>query len=187
VLISLIGLPGCGKSTIGRHLAKRLHCTFADSDVVIEQRLSTSILAIFERDGEARFRDIEQRIIAEMAAEANGVLATGGGAILRPANREVLRHRSTVIYLRSSPHELFRRLRKDTKRPLLRVDDPLARLRELYSQRDGLYRETAHFTIETARPSVTTLINMILMQLELAGLVDGDNIPSSIDGRVAEC
>jgi shikimate kinase len=75
------------------------------------------------------------------------------------------------IYLRSSPEELFRRLRRDTQRPLLQVRDPLAKLRELYGQRDGFYRKTAHFVIETGRPSVPTLVNMILMQLELAGVI----------------
>lgn len=77
------------------------------------------------------------------------------------------------MYLRSSPEELFRRLRHDTSRPLLQVADPLGRLRDLYAQRDPLYRETAHFVIETGRPSVATLVNMIAMQLELAGIVPG--------------
>ena len=76
-----------------------------------------------------------------------------------------------MVYLRSSPEELFRRLRHDVNRPLLQVADPLGRLRELYVQRDPLYRETAHFVIETGRPSVAMLVNMIAMQLELAGIV----------------
>lgn len=186
MLISLIGLPGGGKSTVGRQLARRLHVAFADSDAVIEQRLSMSVRDVFERNGEAYFRDIEQQVIAELSAHLNGVLATGGGVVLAPANREVLRQRSIVVYLRATPHELFRRLRKDSKRPLLRVDDPLARLRDLYLQRDPLYRETAHFTIETGRPSVTTLVNMVLMQLELAGSIGAACVPSSIDGGLVE-
>jgi shikimate kinase len=99
------------------------------------------------------------------------VIATGGGAVLRPANRERLHASGQVLYLRSSPEELFRRLRHDSSRPLLQVDDPLARLRTLYAERDPLYREAAHFVIETGRPSVPTLTNMIMMQLELAGLL----------------
>ena len=79
---------------------------------------------------------------------------------------------ATVFYLRATPEELFRRLRHDTQRPLLQVRDPLRRLRELYAERDPLYRETAHFVVETGRPSVPMLVNMVLMQLELAGLVD---------------
>jgi len=78
-----------------------------------------------------------------------------------------------VVYLNSSPEELYRRLRHDTSRPLLQVADPLDRLRELFTQRDPLYRETAHFIIETGRPSVPTLVNMIVMQLELAGFTTG--------------
>ena len=98
------------------------------------------------------------------------MVATGGGAVLRAANRQRLRAAGQVIYLRSTPEELYRRLRHDTQRPLLQVADPLARLRSLHAERDPLYREAAHFHIETGRPSVPTLVNMILMQLELAGV-----------------
>lgn len=176
-VISLIGLPGGGKSTVGRQLARRLHWPFLDSDTVIEERLGCSIRAFFEREGEAAFRDIEQSVIAELAAGERKVLATGGGAVLREANRRTLHDLTTVVYLRSSPEDLFRRLRHDTQRPLLQVKDPLAKLRELYAQRDPLYRETAHFTVDTGRPSVQTLVNMIVMQLELAGLVDPGAAP----------
>lgn len=171
--VSLIGMPGGGKSTVGRQLAKRLGRPFADSDAVIEQRLGEPIRVFFEREGEAAFRALEQDVLAELLDQPAGllVLATGGGAVLREPNRQRLRGRSTVLYLRSSVDELSRRLRHDTQRPLLQVPDPLARLRELYFQRDPLYRSTAHFIIETGRPSVAMLVNMILMQLELAGKV----------------
>ncbi len=96
-------------------------------------------------------------------------MSTGGGTVLRADNRTNLRNRGKVVYLKSSPDELFRRLRHDTQRPLLQVADPLQRLRDLYSVRDPLYRETAHFVIETGRPSVASLVNMIIMQLELSG------------------
>ncbi|MDB5886333.1 MAG: shikimate kinase [Polaromonas sp.] len=99
------------------------------------------------------------------------MLSTGGGSVLRAPNRQRLHDRGHVVYLRSSPEELFRRLRHDVSRPLLQVADPLGRLRDLYAQRDPLYRETAHFVIETGRPSVSTLVNMIGMQLELAGII----------------
>lgn len=171
MLLVLVGLPGSGKSTVGRQLARRLGLPFTDTDHAIEQRIGCSIREFFEREGEAAFRDIEEATIAEQVQQAVGVLATGGGAVLRPANRERLRAGGHVVYLRSTPEELFRRLRNDTNRPLLQVDDPLARLRALYDERDPLYRETAHFIIETGRPSVRTLVNMILMQLELAGVI----------------
>jgi shikimate kinase len=169
--IILVGLPGSGKSTVGRQLARRLQLAFLDSDHVIEERLGCSIRDYFEREGEASFRDVEESVIDELTLLAGGVLSTGGGSVLRPANRQHLHDRGYVVYLRSSPEELFRRLRHDVNRPLLQVPDPLGRLRDLYTQRDPLYRETAHFIIETGRPSVSTLVNMITMQLELSGIV----------------
>lgn len=121
-------------------------------------------------------------MLAELCGGAAvGVLATGGGAVLRPANREALRAYGTVIYLRSSPEELQRRLRHDTQRPLLQVADPRARLQQLFRERDPLYRETAHFVIDTGRPSLQSLIGMVLMQLELAGIVDPALVPSPVE------
>lgn len=173
ILIALIGLPGSGKSSVGRQLARRLQLPFVDSDHVIEQRLGCSIREYFDREGEAPFRDLEQQVIDDLTRTHPGVLSTGGGSVLRQANREHLHQRGHVIYLRSSPDEISRRLRHDVSRPLLQVNDPLQRLRDLYAERDPLYRETAHFVIETGRPSVATLVNMIVMQLELVGAVPG--------------
>jgi len=171
LIVFLVGMPGSGKSTVGRQLSRRLQLPFFDSDHLIEQRLGCSIREYFAREGEAAFRDLEGQVLAELAQGADAVVATGGGAVLREANRNALRAGGKVIYLRSSPEELYRRLRHDTNRPLLQVADPMARLRTLYAERDPLYRETAHFQIETGRPSVPTLVNMIVMQLELAGLL----------------
>jgi shikimate kinase len=170
-VICLVGLPGSGKTTVGRQLAKRLQRPFVDSDHAIEQRIGCSIRTFFDREGEEAFRDVEEQVIAELTQESPRVLSTGGGAVLRAANRRNLRDAGQVIYLKSSPEELFRRLRYDSSRPLLQVADPMARLRDLYAQRDPLYRETAHFVMETGRPSVATLVNMIVMQLELSGSV----------------
>ena len=170
MIISLVGLPGSGKSTVGRQLARRLQLPFSDSDQVIEQRIGCPIREYFEREGETSFRDIEEQVLDELTQQS-GVLSTGGGAVLRDANRQHLHTRGKVVYLKSTPEELMRRLRHDTQRPLLQVGDPLQRLRELYAVRDPLYREAAHFVIDTGRPSVATLVNMIVMQLELAGIV----------------
>ena len=167
LLIACVGLPGSGKSTVGRQLAKRLGWRFMDSDVVIEQRIGCSIREFFEREGEARFRDIEEEVIAQLCADAPGVMATGGGAVLRQTNRALLRGAGTVVYLQSQPEDLMRRLRHDRKRPLLQVADPMARLRELFEQRDPLYRETAHHIVETGRPSVSNLVQSILAQLQI--------------------
>jgi len=171
MMISLIGMPGCGKSTVGRQLARRLQLPFEDADARIEQRIGCTIRQFFDLEGESRFRDIEAQTLYELTCGAGAVLSTGGGAVLRAENRHVLRERTQVIYLRSTPEELYRRLRHDRNRPLLQVADPLRKLKELFAERDPLYRETAHFILDTGRPSVATLVNMICMQLELAGLV----------------
>ena len=176
-MISLVGMPGGGKSTVGRHLARRLGVAFADCDAVIAQRIGCPIRVYFEHEGEARFRDLEAQVLAERVADGDGVLATGGGVVLRPENRALLRSASVCVYLRSTPEELYRRLRHDVKRPLLQVVDPLARLRELHSERDPLYLQTAEFVVETGRPSVPSLVHMIVMQLELAG-----RLPARVPG-----
>lgn len=168
-LIALVGMPGSGKSTVGRHLARQLHQRFVDTDHEIERRIGMSVRAFFDAHGEAAFRDLEQQVIDELTQAPDSVLATGGGAVLRANNREVLRARRRVIYLRATPEELYRRLKHDTQRPLLQVVDPLRRLRELYRERDPLYRQTAHYVVEAARPTVGTLVNMVRMQLELSG------------------
>lgn len=166
---ALVGMPGSGKSTVGRQLAHRLDLPFVDLDHRLEQVIGMSIRQFFETEGEARFRQLESQVLAEVAAQPGGlVLSTGGGAVLRPENRDVLRAFGHVLYLRATPEDILRRVRHDRSRPLLQGGNPLDKLRELYAQRDSLYRETAHFVIETGRPTVSTLVNMILMQLEMA-------------------
>lgn len=167
--ITLVGLPGSGKTTVGRQLARRLSLDYLDSDHVIEQRIDCSIRTYFEHEGEDRFRDVESAVLDELTQKSGAVISTGGGSVLREVNRQRLHERCQVIYLNSHPDDLFRRLRHDVNRPLLQVADPLTRLRDLHAVRDPLYRATAHFIIETGRPSVATLVNMIVMQLELSG------------------
>ena len=164
-----VGMPGSGKSTVARQLARRLGVDAADTDAEIERRLGESIRGFFEREGEAAFRDIEEQVIDELTRGQPCVLATGGGAVLRPINRQRLRERGTVVYLRASPEQLFKRLRHDTKRPLLQGVDPLKKLQALYAERDPLYRECAHFVIDTRGSSLSALVSRILMQLELTG------------------
>ena len=173
-------MPGGGKSTVGRHLARALDVAVVDTDAQIEERIGEPIRSFFEREGEAAFRDIESEVLAAtLARMGDGLLATGGGIVLREANRELLHEHATVLYLRSTPEELFRRLRHDTQRPLLQVRDPLAKLRELYAQRDPLYRRTAHYVLEAGR-SVHGLVNMALMQLELAGIISPDQVAATV-------
>ena len=167
--IALVGLPGSGKSAVGKRLAQRLQCEFIDSDHLIEARIGCSIRDYFEREGEEGFRNVEQDVLALLAQNPQGVLSTGGGSVLRPANRQVLGAHFHVIYLRSSPEDLYRRLRHDVKRPLLQVADPLARLRDLHRARDPLYREVAHQVVETGRPSVAALVALIARDFEVPG------------------
>jgi len=161
-------MPGCGKSTIGRQLARLRQLPFLDSDHEIERYLGCSIREFFDREGESAFREVEERVIDEtLAAPLARVVATGGGSVLRPANRAAMRDHSTVVYLHTQVDELARRLSRDTARPLLQVADPRQRLRELYAVRDPLYREVAHIVVDTAHKSAATLVNLISMQLDM--------------------
>ena len=164
-VITLIGLPGSGKTTVGRQLAWRLNLPFVDSDQEIEMRIGCSIREFFEQEGESRFRDIEQEVLDTLTQAGDQVLSTGGGAVLRPVNRLRLRQRGQVIYLKPSLEDLFLRLRHDTKRPLLQVADPMQKIKALFAERDPLYREVAHLVVETGRPSASKLVNKIMEHL----------------------
>ena len=147
--VFLVGPMGSGKTTIGRLLAQYLHLDFLDSDQEIEARTGADIPWIFDVEGEAGFRDREQRIIDELTQLDNIVLATGGGAILREANRAALAARGEVIYLVASLEQQLARTARDRNRPLLQVSDPESRLRDLMAERDPLYRAIADQVIET--------------------------------------
>ena len=167
-LVTLVGLPGAGKSTIGRQLARKRGLSFFDSDLVIEERLGETIRTFFAREGEAAFRDLEEQVIDELTLQGRCVLATGGGAVLRSKNRQRMRERGVVVYLRASPEQLMRRLRNDTKRPLLQVADPMARLQALHEEREPLYKEVADFTFDACGSSPALLVSRVMMQLDLA-------------------
>jgi shikimate kinase len=164
----LVGMPGCGKSTLGRLLARRLDKLFYDADVELERRLGVSIPVIFELEGEQGFRDREEAILADLLGHSNIVLSTGGGVVLRPANRERLKDRGTVLYLHAAPDTLWERTRHSRHRPLLQAPDPYARVQELYSIRDTLYREVADFVIESDREQVNRLAHRLEQQLRTA-------------------
>lgn len=166
---SLVGMPGSGKSTVGRQLARRLDVPFIDLDQRLEEVLGSTIRQYFEEQGEEAFRDREAQLLAELtAAPGDMILSTGGGAVLREENRNhLLSGGGSVMYLRATPDEIFKRIRHDKTRPLLQVANPLQRLRDLYAVRDPLYRASSHYVIETGRPTVNTLVNMIVIQLEM--------------------
>ena len=142
---------------------------FLDSDHEIERYLGCSIREFFDREGEPAFREVEQRVIGEtLAADLVRVVATGGGSVLRPANRAAMKARATVVYLHTQPEDLARRLSRDTQRPLLQVADPRQRLRDLYAVRDPIYREVADIVVDTAHKSAAMLVNLISMQLDMS-------------------
>ena len=155
--IYLVGMMGAGKTSIGRLLSKRSRRRFYDSDHVIEERTGVTIPTIFDLEGEQSFRDREEAVIAELARLSNIVLATGGGAILRENNRQVLCSSGIIVYLRGSVEDLWRRTRKDKNRPLLLTDNPRQKLAEIYSVRDPIYSSVADIVIETGNPSIQSL------------------------------
>jgi shikimate kinase len=159
-------MPGAGKTTVGRHLARRMHRSFIDADHEIEARTGVRIPLIFDIEGEQGFRDRESKVIAELASESNLIVATGGGAILRSTNRAALRQGGIVIYLYAEPGLLFERTRLDPNRPLLQVADPMQKIEELFAQRDLLYREVADIVISSTGGSINHLVKQVEQALE---------------------
>ena len=156
---------GAGKTTVGRALAKKLNKRFIDSDHEIEARTGASIPLIFEIEGEASFRQRETEAIRDLTAQQGIVLATGGGAILRPENRAYLKTRGTVIYLRASVNSILQRTSHDKNRPLLQTADPRKKIEELAREREPYYCDVADLIIETGHPNVHSLVQTILTQL----------------------
>ena len=148
-------------------MARRFALEFCDSDAAIEKAEGMSIREIFETKGEAAFRDIESATLGRLTLRSNCVISTGGGAVLREANREAIASRCHCVYLRAAPEDLFKRLKNDRKRPLLQTDDPLSILRGLYDVRDPLYRAVATCTVDTGLPSIHALVNTIATKLHL--------------------
>jgi shikimate kinase len=157
---------GSGKSTIGKQLAAALGLFFQDSDHEIQRRTGVDIPTIFAFEGEAGFRAREKAVIDALTAMDGQVLATGGGAILDPANRRVLSSRGVVVYLHCSPEQQYRRTSHDRNRPLLQTEDPLQKLRELMAVRDPLYRETADLVDSTEKRSAAAVTKEIVRLLE---------------------
>jgi len=156
---------GAGKTAIGRELARLLARDFFDSDQEIQRRTGVDIALIFDKEGEAGFRRRERQIIEELTRRENIVLATGGGAVLDPANREYLRSRGCVIYLKASISAQANRTGRGQQRPLLETSDRETRLRELFAAREPLYEDIAQITVSTDQGRVKTLARQILAEL----------------------
>jgi shikimate kinase len=156
---------GSGKSAVGRQLAKQLHLDFHDSDVEIERRTGVDIPYIFEKEGEAGFREREREVIEALTQLQNVVIATGGGAILLPENRACLAQRGRTVYLKTGIEQQLDRTRQGRQRPLLYTDDPETRLRELMEERATLYESAATLTVVTDGRQVRAVVDEIVQCL----------------------
>ena len=166
--VYLVGPMGAGKTTVGRHLAELLGREFLDSDHEIERKTGATIPWIFEKEGEQGFRGRETIVIDELTARQNLVLATGGGVVTQAPNREFLKQRGIVIYLYTPVEIQLQRTYRDKNRPLLQVENPEKKLKDLLEARDPFYREVAHYIIETnqgaARDLAQKILNLIVSE-----------------------
>jgi shikimate kinase len=166
--IFLVGLMGAGKTSVGKLLARRLSKTFYDCDQEIERATGVRIPVIFEIEGETGFRMRESKMLAELTGRRNVVLATGGGSVLSEENRDALARNGLVIYLRATAQDLWQRTRHDRNRPLLQTPDPLAKLMELFAERDPLYRQVADIVVDTGNQSLSSLAHRLEQKLSEA-------------------
>jgi shikimate kinase len=164
--IYLVGPMGSGKTAVGRQLARLLHLDFYDSDVEIERRTGVDIPFIFEKEGEAGFREREREVIDLLTQMQNVVVATGGGAVILPHNRERLSATGRVVYLKTGVEQQIDRTRHGRQRPLLYTDDPEATLRSLMAQRAPLYESIAAVTVTTDGRHVRAVAEDVLRQLQ---------------------
>jgi shikimate kinase len=163
--IILVGMMGAGKTTIGRQLAHALGRQFLDLDHDMEARCGVRIALIFDIEGEAGFRKRETALLDECSRLQGMVLATGGGAVLAPENREILKSRGVVVYLRAGVDELYRRVARDRNRPMLKASDPRQRIAELIAQREPLYESVADITLDTGNMPVSQVVGTLLPSL----------------------
>ncbi len=164
--IYLIGLMGVGKTTMGKKLARAMGWPFYDSDRVIEENTGVNIPMIFEYEGEQGFRDREQEVIAQLTQLEGIVLATGGGAVVREANRQRLKEQGFVVYLQCSIDRILQRTRRDAQRPLLQTENPRQKLEQLLKEREPLYRECADITIDTGIMPSKAALKTILREFK---------------------
>ncbi len=161
--VVLIGFMGCGKSTIGRGLARALEMSVEDTDTMIEERAGKSVSAIFAEDGEPVFRNMETELLEDLkGSETLRILSVGGGMPVKQVNRGLLKECGTVIYLRIRPETVYDRLKGDTTRPLLQCEEPLERINTLMSARKEAYEESADIIFDVDGLSVDEIVEQLL-------------------------
>jgi len=164
--VFLIGPMGSGKTAVGKHLARLLHLQFYDSDAEIEQRTGVDIPFIFEKEGEAGFREREREVIDSLTQLQDVIIATGGGAVLLPENRDFLANRGRVVYLQTGIEQQLERTRHGRQRPLLYTDNPEDKLRELMVHRGPLYDSIALVVVATDGRQVKVVAEEIVQKLQ---------------------
>lgn len=166
--IILIGYMGCGKTTVGKSIAKATKYTFADTDEMIAAQQGRSISDIFAQDGEPAFRDMETALLVKMLTEKNDtrVISTGGGMPVRKENRQLLRQLGTVVYLRVKPETVYERIKDDTTRPLLQCENPIERIREMIKSRGPAYEEAAELVIDVDNLTQREAAEQIIRKME---------------------
>ena len=178
--IVLVGMPGSGKSSIGRRLAQRLRLTFIDADAEIETAAGMSIADIFAQHGESYFRDGEARVIARLLENGPAVIATGGGAFMNPDTRALVRDRGISVWLKADLAVLLRRVKRKGDRPLLKGNDPEATLKRLLAEREKTYGEADIIVTSRDGPHdgvIEAIIDALERRLQ---------IPSSLSNKPAE-
>ena len=166
----LIGFMGCGKTTLGKKVAKSLGVQFVDTDRYIEHEEGMKISEIFEKKGEAYFRKRETEVCEKFSNETGYIVATGGGIIRNDENIALLKKNGVVIYLKASPEHVFRNVRNDLSRPLLQGGDKMEKIKTLMAERIPLYEKHADMKITVTGGTIRSLVEKILWELEDAGL-----------------
>lgn len=163
--IIIIGMPGSGKTTVGRHLSKLTGKKWIDTDKLLQDRLGCRIQTFFETHGEAAFREAEQSVLLYLLTLSNCVISTGGGIVCQPVNHSLLRSIGKVVFIDVPLDSLWSRLQGDSKRPLLQTADPLGTLTHLYQSRYAMYQHCAHTVIPITQPSSNKVAQTILNHL----------------------
>lgn len=166
--IVLTGFMGAGKTTVGKRLADALKIPLVDTDDLIEVKAGMKISEIFDRHGEEYFRDLEEKVVEEVSRLRSHVIVTGGGVVLREKNMRNLRRNGVIIYLHASPEVIYRRIKDQTHRPLLQVEDPEGKIRQLMEFRAPYYANN-DFTVDTSRLTVDEVVEAVLKNLRERG------------------